>query len=126
MGIIAEQWLAGEGVQVAVHRARGLSRLTGLLLRGAPQAGEAFLIPRCSSVHGIGMREPLDAVFVAAGRVLAVRELRPLRVASCHAAEAVFELRSGEAARLGLVPGTALRRSNETRGGAGRAPARRG
>jgi uncharacterized membrane protein (UPF0127 family) len=119
MGIIAEHWLADDRVQLTVQQARGPRRLTGLLLGGPQASGAALRFPRCRSVHGIGMRRAIDAVFVSpAGVVTSVRELRPWRTVSDRAASQVFELRAGEAARLGLVPGTHLRQANQTRGGA--------
>lgn len=111
MGIIAEQWTIDQRVQLTVHRARGLSRLTGLICRGTPQAGCALLLTRCRSVHTHGMQHPIDVVFADRdGRVRAVRELAPRRFASCRGASQTFELRRGEAARLGITRGTVLTR----------------
>lgn len=115
MGIIAERWLAGESVQIDVQRATGVARLCGLIVRGAPPPGCALLIPRCRSVHTLGMREPLDVVFLRHGRVLRVNRLVPHRLAVCPAADAVLELSAGEAARLGLASGVVLNRLEKRR-----------
>ena len=45
--------------------ARGLfASMIGLLGRSALPAGEAMVFPRCRSIHTIGMRFPIDVVFV--------------------------------------------------------------
>jgi uncharacterized protein len=81
----------GFTVPVATTRA---SRLLGLALLDGEEAGEGLLIPRCCSVHTLGMRFPLDLVFLAAdGRVLEVRRsVRPGRIARYRRAAAVLEL----------------------------------
>lgn len=124
MGIIAERWLADERVQLSVQRATGARRLTGLVLSGAPAPGEAMRFTRCRSVHGLGMRRVLDVVFVSGdGVVTSVARLRPWRVAGDRSAAHAFELRAGEAARLGIAPGSRFRQIRLPRGGA--APGRR-
>lgn len=115
MGIIAEKWQTDQHVQLAVQRATGLTRLTGLLLRGVPGPASGLLFERCRSVHGIGMRRSLDVVFLGADpvgggrRVVCVRELRPGRIVGCRGADAALELRAGEATRIGLAAGDLLR-----------------
>lgn len=109
MGIIAEQWVIDQQVHLAVHRATGLRRLTGLIGRAELEPGVALGFSRCQSVHSCLMRNTLDVAFVdAAGYVLAVRSLAPWRFASYHRAARVLELRAGEASRLGIVPGAQL------------------
>ena len=53
--------LLGFDVPVATTR---LSRLLGLALLGRERAGAGLLIPRCRSVHTLGMRFPLDLLFL--------------------------------------------------------------
>lgn len=109
MGIIAEQWSAGERVHLAVHRATGVRRLTGLIGRSELGSAAALRFTRCRSVHGLLMARAVDVVFSDAdGRVVEVRALAPWRFARCAAAAQTFELRAGEAARLGIVPGVHL------------------
>jgi len=48
-----------------------LSRLLGLALLDRDQAGPGMVIPRCRSVHTLGMRFALDVLFLD-------RERRPL------------------------------------------------
>lgn len=83
------------GYEVPV--ARGFrARLLGLALLGREQAGIGLLIPRCSSVHTIGMRFPLDLVFLDEtwGAIEVHLRVHPRRFISCRAASAVLELPS--------------------------------
>ena len=86
-----------------VHEATtAAARLLGLaLLRSLPE-GHALLIPRCRSVHTVGMRFPIDVAFLDdSGRPIRVeRGVRPCRVRSCRAAVAVLETRAGELERF--------------------------
>jgi len=87
--------------------ARGLG-----LLVGAPLgASEGLLIAPCSSIHTIGMRYPIDVVFLdAQARVLRVcPEVRAGRMRFAFGARGVLELRAGIAARHGLDRGVQLR-----------------
>jgi len=84
-------------------------RLRGLLGRDALPAGHAVLLAPCSSVHCIGMRFAIDAVFIDRyGTVLRVLKLEPGAVAVCRGSAAVLELAAGEAARLGIAAGLNL------------------
>lgn len=116
MGIIAEKWGIDERVQLTVHRAAGLRRLAGLIGRAELSPSTALRIPGCRSVHSCFMHLALDVLFVdAAGYVIEVRRLATWRFASCASADQVFELRAGDASRLGIVPGSrlTLRQSQE-------------
>jgi uncharacterized membrane protein (UPF0127 family) len=79
-----------------------LSRLRGLALRERAQAGPGLLIPRCSSVHTVGMRFELDVYFLdRSGRVLSVRRRVPSRRVLWHrGAAAVLEIPSGEGGEI--------------------------
>jgi uncharacterized membrane protein (UPF0127 family) len=72
------------------------SRLLGLALLGRERAGPGLLIPRCRSVHTLGMRFPLELVFLDDdGRVIELhRGVPPGRFIRCAAAMAVLELPS--------------------------------
>ena len=85
-------------------------RLRGLLGRPRLQPGEGLLIDPCPSVHTIGMRYPLDLVFLDPEfRLLKqVESLQPLRWASCHGARATLELAPGSLNALALTPGDRL------------------
>ena len=84
------------GRQVPV--ARGLwARLLGLALLRRERAGSGLLIPRCRSVHTVGMRFSVDLVFLDE-RSRPLREIRavpPFRIVSCRGAAAVLELPAG-------------------------------
>ena len=112
------------GAELDVILAEGLrSRMVGLLgARGLPER-TALLIPRCHSVHTVGMRFALDVVFARradpAGplEIVAVHpEVRPGRFARIRRRGTglrrrelcALELASGQAAALGLAPGTVL------------------
>ncbi len=83
-------WAGGVTVPVAT----GLrARLLGLALLPADRAGPGLLLPRCRSIHTIGMRFPIDAVFLdRRGREIRRVRLRPLRFARERRADAVLEL----------------------------------
>ena len=50
------------------------ARMKGLLGRRSLGAQEALILPQCRSIHTVGMRFPIDAVFVdRAWRVVALR-----------------------------------------------------
>jgi uncharacterized membrane protein (UPF0127 family) len=70
------------------------TRLLGLAFLSRSEAGEGLLIPRCRSVHTIGMRFPLDLVFLdIEGKVIEFRRgVRPGGFVRCGNAEAVLEL----------------------------------
>jgi hypothetical protein len=74
------------------------SRLLGLAWLAREQAGAGLLIPACASVHTVGMRFPLDLVFLdCQGHPLAThRRVPPLRLVRCRGAAAVLEIPSPE------------------------------
>jgi len=71
-----------------------LARLLGLAWLCALPENTGLLLPRTRSIHTVGMRFALDLVWLdREGRVLRVdRGVRPWRVRSCRAAQAVVEL----------------------------------
>ena len=85
--------LLGMAIPVAETR---LSRLLGLALLTRERAGAGLLIPRCRSVHTLGMRFPLDLIFLDRdGGVLELRRgVPPGRFIRCPGAMAVLELPS--------------------------------
>jgi uncharacterized membrane protein (UPF0127 family) len=70
-------------------------RLVGLAWSRSPRV-DALLLPRCRSVHTVGMRFPLDLFWLdCAGEVIRVdREVPPWRARTCRAAVAVIEVPS--------------------------------
>ena len=83
-------------------------RSKGLL--GTDGIDGALWIPRCNWVHCLGMRHTIDVVYATrSGRVLAVTPLRPGRIGLPRLrATTVVEMAQGEAARLGIRPGSIL------------------
>lgn len=73
---------------------RPLARLLGLALLPPERAGPGLLIPRCRSVHTLGMRFALDLVFLdGRGQVVAIRRaVPPRRLVIEWAARTVLEL----------------------------------
>jgi hypothetical protein len=65
--------LLGERFPLAVSP---LSRMLGLALLDRELAGPGLLIPRCGSVHTVGMRFPLDVLFLDRDRRPLSRRLR--------------------------------------------------
>ena len=84
----------GLRVAVATGFAARLRGLAGLRSLGP---GEGLEIPRCRSVHTLGMRFALDLVWLGAdGSVVRVdRGVAPWRVRSCRAASSVVEVAAG-------------------------------
>ncbi|HZS24932.1 MAG TPA: DUF192 domain-containing protein [Gaiellaceae bacterium] len=86
------------------------SRMRGLLGRTGLAHGEGLLLQPAGSIHTFFMRFPIDAVFLDRERrvVHVVSGMKPWRTAAARRAKAVLELAAGEAARIGLRPGTVL------------------
>ncbi|RZI88865.1 MAG: DUF192 domain-containing protein [Variovorax sp.] len=89
---------------------RGWDRTRGLLGRPQLVGSQGLLITRCSSVHTVGMRYPIDVVFLDrdGGIARIVENLRPMRMAMCLGAANVLEMAAGQAKRLALRPGLTL------------------
>ncbi len=89
---------------------RFLSRAVGLLVGAPLESDEALLIAPCSGIHTLGMRYPIDVVFVDRdARVMRIcPRVRAGRLRFAPGARGVLELRADVAARLGLAPGFRL------------------
>lgn len=96
-------------IDVMVAASAG-ERMRGLLGRAPLQASEGMLLLSCRMIHTIGMRYPLDLVYLARdGRVLKVTAaLAPRRMDGHWRARHVLEMAGGEAARCRIVPGVTL------------------
>jgi hypothetical protein len=84
------------------------SRGRGLLGRGPLSAGEGLLLTPCRSVHMVGMRFPIDLVFLSGkGTVVGVcPDLSPGWRAKGHRdARHALELPAGTIAATGTCPG---------------------
>ena len=74
-----------------------LKRMVGLLNRKAFAPGEGLLLDRCYGIHTVGMRFPIDVVFLDRELCVmrAVKALPPLRTCLVRRAVYVLELPSG-------------------------------
>ena len=96
------------GLRLAVAGSSS-ARLRGLAGLRAIGADEGLELPRCRSVHTIGMRFALDLLWLdATGAVVRVdRGVEPLRLRTCRGARSVVEVAAGRgdafAAALGRV-----------------------
>jgi uncharacterized membrane protein (UPF0127 family) len=80
-------------------------RMRGLMGRRGLPAATGMLFHRCRSVHTVGMRFPLDVVFLdRTFRVVDVRSVSPGRwVVRCAGAAHVLELAAGSGINAGEV-----------------------
>jgi hypothetical protein len=94
---------------VEIAATRG-SRRRGLLGRDHLDEASAMLLAPCSSVHTVGMRFPIDVVFVdrQGYAVKVVRNLRPWRIALSTGGRAVIEMAAGSLRWGQIVPGDRL------------------
>jgi uncharacterized membrane protein (UPF0127 family) len=94
-------------VDVASTRA---TRRRGLLGRERLSATEGLLLTPCKAVHTVGMRFPIDVIFIDRdGRaVRIVPSLAPWRIAMSARATAVIELAAGQAAASDIRVGDML------------------
>ena len=86
------------------------ARRTGLLGRDGLAADTVLAIAPSNAVHTIGMRFPIDVLFITrAGRVTKrVLQLRPLRIAASLSAFAVLEFAAGHPAVAATAVGDLL------------------
>jgi uncharacterized membrane protein (UPF0127 family) len=89
-----------------------LGKVQGLLGQAGLPPGYGVLL-RTKEVHTLGMRFAIDAVYLSrTGTVLRVDTLPPGRIGPVILrARWILEIAAGEAARLGIAPGTTLVRS---------------
>jgi uncharacterized protein len=83
-------------------------RLIGLIGRSRLDPDEALWISPCRSIHTLGMRFPIDAVFLNSGKtvVKTITGLRPFRIClGGRKAVSIIELPAGILAGTGTLPG---------------------
>jgi len=85
-------------------------RNTGLLRHKSLPRGEALFITPCEGVHTVGMKFPIDVLFLSRQRtVVKITEaMKPWRISLCLRAHSVLELPAGMAAETGTLPGDQL------------------
>jgi uncharacterized protein len=94
-------------VEIAATRT---TRRRGLLGRDRLDQASAMLLAPCTAVHTIGMRFPIDVVFVdrQGYAVKIVRNLRPWRMALAAGGRAVIEMAAGSLEWGQVLPGDRL------------------
>jgi len=85
-------------------------RRTGLLKHTGLEPGEGLWIAPCEAIHTIGMKFPIDVLFLDRKRkVLKIKHAMPRgRMAVSLFAHSVLELPSGQAAECHTAPGDQL------------------
>ncbi len=85
-------------------------RLVGLLGRSTLPVGQGIWLTPCKAVHTIGMRFPIDIVFVARnGTVLRIdQSVPPGRIRICWRAGSIIEMSAGWAREMGLRCGVRI------------------
>lgn len=93
-----------------LHARHWHQRLFGLLVLPRLAEGHGLLIEPCASIHTLGMRYPLDLLFLSRdGQVLGWREnLAPWRAASLRGARSTLELPAGSLAAIAPRTGERL------------------
>lgn len=88
----------------------GKTRRTGLLKHDRLEHGEGLWITPCEGVHTMGMKFPIDVLFLDKRRkVVKIRAAMPRwRMAACLWAHSVLELPSGTAAATQTTCGDQL------------------
>ena len=86
------------------------TRRRGLLGRAGLDPGEGLWIVPCESVHTIGMRFPIDVIYLDRQKVVKKvrRNLRPGRMSACFSAYSTIELAAGSAPESLITKGDTL------------------
>jgi uncharacterized protein len=89
---------------------QGAARRKGLLGRNSLPPGEGLWIVPCESVHTLGMKFPIDLIYLDRNRkVKKVRSgVPPWRLSACLSAHSVIELASGTVLMTQTEPGDKL------------------
>lgn len=86
------------------------TRRTGLLKHTSLERGDGLWIAPCEAVHTIGMKFPIDVLFLNKKRqILKIREAMPVwRMSACLRAHSVLELPAGFSKETGTLVGDQL------------------
>lgn len=86
------------------------ARNRGLLKRSGLEAGEGLWIVPCEGVHTVGMKFPIDVVFLNRKKkvVKIKRAMKKWRLSMCLRAHSVLELPSGRCDSVGTAVGDQL------------------
>lgn len=103
----------------AESASQSANRRKGLLGRDGLMPGEGLWISPCEAVHTIGMRFPIDLVYI--GRDMQVKKVKsavpPWRISACLVAHSVIELPAGTVKRTQTARGDRLEFSDASFGG---------
>ena len=104
---LSRNTLLGDRIDIADTSPK---RRTGLLKHTKLEPGEGLWIAPCEAVHTIGMKIPIDVLFLdKKRRVLKIKHGMPRsRMAICLRAHSVLELPSGHAAAMQTAVGDQL------------------
>ncbi len=85
-------------------------RRRGWLATASLQPGDGLWIAPCEAIHTLGMKWPIDVVFIDRNRRVCktAAAVRPWRMAVCWAAASVLELPAGVLLRSGTQVGDTL------------------
>jgi hypothetical protein len=84
-------------------------RTTGLLNRSSLENGEGLIIPGCKRIHSIGMKFPIEVIFLSDdGQVVRCGVLTPGGFAGAAQSDVVIELPIGTIGKTGTLPGDYL------------------
>jgi uncharacterized protein len=85
-------------------------RTIGLLGRAALAPGHGIWLAPCWAIHTVGMRFPIDLVFIArSGAIVRIdQSVAPGRMRCCWRAWSIIEMSAGWASELGLKQGVVL------------------
>lgn len=85
-------------------------RMRGLLGRSPIGPDQGLLIAPCSSVHTIGMKYPIDLIFLDKNWQIKklVRSIKPCRIAWATGANMVVEMPGGTLDNFSIAPGMTL------------------
>lgn len=107
----ADNLTRGSAVATRVRiAATSRERRRGLLKTESMQPGEGLWIAPCEAIHTVGMRWPIDVLFLDRNYQVRkiVRELIPWRLALCVTASSVLELPAGALNSTGTEIGDIL------------------
>jgi uncharacterized protein len=81
-----------------------MERAGGLLFRKKLTNKQALLIRPCNSIHTVGMRYPIDVVYLSVNGVILkiIKNMSPFKFSYCKNAKVVLELLSDSVDNLNL------------------------
>jgi uncharacterized membrane protein (UPF0127 family) len=106
-----ETWrlVRGDGVEIVAETSASLwFRMGGLLFKPCPEAGKALWLQPCNAIHMLGMKYPLDVIFLDKNLkiVKLIEDICPNHFSPLvFKAHSVLEMRVGQISKLELKVG---------------------